>query len=50
MTPEPGATADSSEPELVITRTFDAPRELVFRMGLSRNFWRTGEVPRIPLS
>jgi uncharacterized protein YndB with AHSA1/START domain len=32
MTPGPGAAADSSEPELVITRTFDAPRELVFRM------------------
>jgi uncharacterized protein YndB with AHSA1/START domain len=32
MTPGPGATADSSELELVITRTFDAPRELVFRM------------------
>jgi uncharacterized protein YndB with AHSA1/START domain len=32
MTPDPGATADSRELELVITRTFDAPRELVFRM------------------
>lgn len=34
MTAEPGATAHSSEPELVITRTFDAPRELVFRMWI----------------
>jgi uncharacterized protein YndB with AHSA1/START domain len=34
MTPGSGATADSSERELVITRTFDAPRALVFRMWI----------------
>ena len=34
MTPDPGATADSRQLELVITRTFDAPRELVFRMWI----------------
>ena len=34
MTPDPGATADPGELELVITRTFDAPRELVFRMWI----------------
>ena len=34
MTPDQGARADSKELELVITRTFDAPRELVFRMWI----------------
>jgi uncharacterized protein YndB with AHSA1/START domain len=34
MTPDPGATADSGKLELFITRTFDAPRELVFRMWI----------------
>jgi len=34
MTPDPSARADSRELELVITRTFDAPRELVFRMWI----------------
>jgi uncharacterized protein YndB with AHSA1/START domain len=34
MTPDPRATTDPRELELVITRTFDAPRELVFRMWI----------------
>ena len=34
MTPDPSTTADSGQPELVITRTFAAARELVFRMWI----------------
>src|SRR5215467_7385302 len=35
MTPDPSTTADSGKPpELVITRTFAAARELVFRMWI----------------
>jgi uncharacterized protein YndB with AHSA1/START domain len=34
MTRDQGATVKSKELELVITRTFDAPRELVFRMWI----------------
>jgi hypothetical protein len=45
MTAGPGATADPSELELV-TRTFDARRELVVRLWIGRNILRTWEVPR----
>ena len=34
MTPGPDAAADLGELDLVITRIFDAPRELVFRMWI----------------
>jgi uncharacterized protein YndB with AHSA1/START domain len=34
MSPGPGAPADLGELDLVITRIFDAPRELVFRMWI----------------
>lgn len=34
MTAGPGATADPSELEVVVTRPFDAPRELVVRLWI----------------
>jgi hypothetical protein len=46
MTAGPGATADPSELELVVTRTFDARRELVVGLWIGRNILRTWEVPR----
>ena len=43
--PESGASAVAGAPAMTLTRTFDAPRDLVFKMWTDPTQWRNGGVP-----